>query len=318
MGKMGKTGKTGKMAKGNKNTLLSALGGLVTGVIVTTLSTQFIFNNDKDFKVEDVAKVGSTSITTVDLYDAMKSTYGATVVENLISDEIVKQESKDKKLKVSDDEVKKELDGLIAQYGGDKETFNAQLKEQGKTLETIKEDIVAYIQLTKILEERVEITDEEIKTYFEANKDKLGQAEAVQVSHILVETEEVAKKVIEKLNNGANFAELAKEYSQDTGTSKSGGDLGFISKGETVEAFEKAAFSTEIGSVTSPVESDYGYHIIKVTAKQEAKEAELKSSTQTIKDALMDKKMTAEYTTWYSEMTKKYKVDNNLSDKDNK
>jgi len=93
-------------------------------------------------------------------------------------------------------------------------------------------------------------------------------AEQVHAQHILVADEETAKKVLAELQAGKTFEDAAKEYSTDTGSKDSGGDLGWFPRGTMVEAFENAAFSQEIGVVGQPVQSDYGYHIIKVLGKE--------------------------------------------------
>lgn len=90
----------------------------------------------------------------------------------------------------------------------------------------------------------------------------------VDASHILVEDEATAKVVSEKLSAGEDFAELAKEYSTDPGSAANGGDLGFFDRGKMVPAFENVAFSSEVGSISEPVQSQFGYHIIRVNDKK--------------------------------------------------
>ncbi|MDD5172064.1 MAG: peptidylprolyl isomerase [Candidatus ainarchaeum sp.] len=89
----------------------------------------------------------------------------------------------------------------------------------------------------------------------------------VKASHILVEDEDTAKKLKAELDNGADFAKLAKKHSVCP-SGKSGGDLGFFGKGQMVKAFEDAAFSLPIGVVSQPVQTEFGYHLIVVTAKK--------------------------------------------------
>jgi parvulin-like peptidyl-prolyl isomerase len=109
-------------------------------------------------------------------------------------------------------------------------------------------------------------------------KDKLQEAlgeetpkvaEQVHARHILVETEDEAKEVIERLNKGEDFAELAKELSKDTTSGLEGGDLGFVPRGRFVEAVEEPVFTLPVGQVSEPIQSDFGWHVIEVLAREE-------------------------------------------------
>ncbi len=119
---------------------------------------------------------------------------------------------------------------------------------------------------------------ERAKGYYENNKEKYVHKEQVRASHILIKidkktTEQAAKAKIEEikkeLDKGADFAELAKKYSQD-GSASNGGDLGFFGKGQMVPEFEKAAFSLKKGEISNPVKTQFGFHLIKVTDKRPA------------------------------------------------
>ena len=200
---------------------------------------------------------------------------------------------------------------MVEQYGG-QETFNMLLAQNGVTEDLFKEQIEQNLKVTKILEPSIEITDDEIKTYFEDNKASFDTPEQVEASHILVEDEKTAKEVKKKIDEGGDFAELAKEYSTDTQTAENGGELGYFSTGQMVEAFDKAAFAMKVDEISDPVKTDYGYHIIKVTGKKEAKEATLEDSKAKIKEDLLATKVQEQASTWLTEATAKYKVENKL------
>ncbi len=113
------------------------------------------------------------------------------------------------------------------------------------------------------------VSDEAVKARYDEEVAKLGPQEEVSARHILVEDEDTAKKLIEELNNGADFAKLAEENSTDPGSKTRGGALGFFRAGQMVPAFEEAAFALEPGQMTeAPVQSRFGWHIIKVEEKR--------------------------------------------------
>ena len=113
--------------------------------------------------------------------------------------------------------------------------------------------------------EGLEIDEKEAKKHFEKYKDKYIK---VRVSHILVETEEEAKEILKKINNGEDFHAVAAKESIDTSTSVKGGDLGYLVKGMIPE-FDDVIFSLKTGDVSDVVASDYGYHLIKIDERLE-------------------------------------------------
>jgi foldase protein PrsA len=241
----------------------------------------------------------------------MVKQYGAATVEQLIADKIVASEAKKQKITISDEELNKEVDKLKESYGGE-EVFEQVLASNNTTVDVLKEDLKNYLTMRKLIEPQIKITDEELKTYFDENKDSLGEAEQVKASHILIEDESTAKEIKQKLADGADFAELAKEYSTDEGSKENGGELGFFPRGTMVTEFEDVAFSLPINEISEPVKSDYGYHIIKVEEKKDAKEANFDDSKAAIKETLIDEKMESEYTTWLEEKKKDYDIENSL------
>lgn len=129
---------------------------------------------------------------------------------------------------------------------------------------------VAYIELSaQALKDQVKVTDDEIQKYYDEHLDKYSTSEQREVSHILVQGDDEAKAqaILDELNAGADFATLAKEKSEDIGSSEEGGSLGWIERDVMDPAFEEAAFALKnVGDTTGLVKSDFGYHIIKLDA----------------------------------------------------
>lgn len=259
-----------------------------------------------------VATVDGEKITKEELYNAMEGQYGASILDTLITNKLVELEAKEEGVTVTDAEITEELDAFIESYGGE-DAFNSALEYNGMTLADFKKDLKNSMIIEKLVAPQVKITEEDMQTYFDENKEEFNQAEQVRASHILVEDEETAQEVLEKINAGEDFAELAKEYSTD-GSAENGGDLGFFGKGDMVAEFEKAAWALDIDEVSGIVKSEFGYHIIKKTDYQAAKEAVFKDHKDEIKDLLFYEQVNSLYPTFIEELKENYDITNTLED----
>jgi foldase protein PrsA len=190
-----------------------------------------------------------------------------TFLEQLINEKIVLQEAKKQGVDISDEEVDAKIEEITSQNLLGPEEFEYRLTDKGFSLGYFKEYYKTQLILSKFLNESVfseiELTDSEIRSYYEANKDGFrAREEEIRARHILVETKEEANEVLKELRKGTDFVELAKERSIGP-SSVRGGDLGFFARGAMVKEFEEAAFGLRIGGVSDPVETEYGWHIIK-------------------------------------------------------
>ncbi|MED3984835.1 peptidylprolyl isomerase [Peribacillus simplex] len=275
-------------------------------IIAGIMAFAMISSTDKT-----MASIDGEKINKDELYDALVAGYGADTLDLLITNKLVELEAEKAGIKIKDEEIQKEIDTMVESYG-DEKSLKEQLEASGSSMEALKKDIVVYLQTKKLVEPRITVTDDEISTYFEDNKDTFAQAEQVEASHILVEDEKTAKKVAKEIAEGGDFAKLAAEYSTDTETADNGGSLGYFGKGDMVEEFEDVAFDLDINKVSDPVKSEYGYHIIKVTGKKEAKKANLEDSKDVIKETLLSERLQEEYPVWLAEVKKDHEITNKL------
>lgn len=175
-------------------------------------------------------------------------------------------------------------------------------------LQKIKEDLLANFAITKAVE-NVKVTDEEAKEFYEENKSSLLSGETVSASHILVDTEEKANELLSDINEGKiSFADAAKENSSCP-SSQNGGSLGEFGKGQMVPEFDEAVFSMEVGEVKGPVKTQFGYHLIKLDAKNEAKEIAFEEVAEQIKAKLLTDKQRAAYTSKINQLKILFPVD---------
>lgn len=190
------------------------------------------------------------------------------ILEKLITEKLITESAKEKNITVTDEELKEQLKNYEEILGGE-EKYKEFLKQNNLTEEYFKDSIKKEMTIDKYKSDYVnglKISEEEAKKYFEENKDSYVK---VRASHILVKTEEEAKKVLDKIKKGEDFHALAATESIDNMSAVKGGDLGFFARGQMVPEFEEAAFSLKPGEVSEIVQTDYGYHIIKVEDRLE-------------------------------------------------
>lgn len=280
--------------------------GVFILVLIIAL-TVIACNSDSSSDDEVVAKIDDTRVTKSELYDELVRQNGAQVLNLLISNKIVEAEIMEQEIEIPDEDIEKEIN-IMKDYYGSEDAFNTDLAKNGLTLDDVKDNIERNRQIELLLDPYIDITEEEMKEYFETNKANFAQEEQVKASHILVETEEEALDIIDKLDGGEDFAELAKEYSTDESNSASGGNLGYFNRAGMLKEFSDAAFALKVGDISEPVKTMYGYHIIKLEDKLEAKDAVYDDSIEVIKDALFEDKASDGYMKWYAEMLEKYEI----------
>lgn len=279
---------------------------IILGLILVLALGITACSSDKEI----IAKVDDEEITKDELYDLLVEQNGAQVLDGLIAEKIVDAEAKKEGIEVTDEEIEEEIEKIKEESGGE-EGFNQLLQYYGYDQEEFEENIATNIKIKKLVGDDISISDEEMEEYFEQNKEQFGQEEQVRARHILVEDEDEAQDIQDKLANGEDFEELAKEHSKD-GSSQAGGDLGFFPRGQMVKEFEEVAFTLDTDEISDIVETEHGYHIIKVEEKKEAEEPDFKASKDKIKDIIFEEKMPEAYQKWYQEVYVDYKITNNL------
>ena len=201
------------------------------------------------------------------------------------------------------------------------------LEAEGKSLETYKNVIRDQIIVTKItrfeLGGRLAISERKIAKYYHDNQKEFWESGQVRVKHILILFEKDVsekirnkknkqiKKILSELKEGKDFAEAAKEYSEDVSASL-GGDVGFVKKGQMVSEFEKAVFRLKEGEISDVVETEYGYHIIKAEEIQKGRTLPFKEVKNKIKDILLVSKQESAYKAWMGELRESAFIEKSL------
>ncbi|MBS6610585.1 MAG: peptidylprolyl isomerase [Peptoniphilus harei] len=157
----------------------------------------------------------------------------------------------------------------------------------------------------------VDVTEDEVKKFYEENKEAFKEKESANASHILVSEEDKAREIYEKVKDGEDFETLAKKNSTCPSKEK-GGDLGTFTRGQMVKEFEDAVFENEVGTVTEPVKTQFGYHIIKINEKNEGRDLEFDEVKDKIFSQLKRQKEQDLYNKKIEELKEKYDVKMNV------
>ncbi len=206
------------------------------------------------------------------------------ILDKLVGREILRQEAVRLGLKVNNDELESHIKGLREKMGTPEE-FTQALSHMGLTEQTLKDQFASEMMLRRLIDQeiasKVTVETSEIKAFYEKNPDMFKTPEMVRASHILVKVDEKATpadktKAMEKMKGiekrikaGEDFAAVAKEVS-DCPSKEKGGDLDFFQRGQMVPQFEQVAFDLKPGKVSGIVETEFGYHLIKVTDHKDA------------------------------------------------
>ncbi|WP_227521964.1 peptidylprolyl isomerase [Bacillus solitudinis] len=290
-----------KVMKQKKNIFFAMAALFVLTVIIIAA-----FNSK-----EIVAQVNGETISRKQLTNQLVEWYGTDALEILVTDKIIEQEARKEGITISKQEIENELAQYVESYGGE-EAFLEILESSGVKIDKVEDDAKKYLLLEKLLKPRITISEEEMLAYFSEYEYSFAEEEQVKASHILVEDEKTAEEVIEKLEEGEDFNEIAKSYSIDTANHEVGGDLGYFTRGTMAEAFEEVAFSLDLGEISGPVQTEFGYHIIKVAEHVEATEANYEDHKAEIEDILFEEKVQKEYEVWLSEMKETREIEYSL------
>ncbi len=290
-----------------------------------------------------VAVVGDTEITREDLdayleqakrqYEAQQQAFPSVgtpeyqnierqYVAGLVQREQFAQKAEDLGIEVAEKDVDTEVRAFIkARFEGKQADFQKALKEQGFTLELLRDSLRNSLIGQKLFDEvtrDVIVAPSEVAEYYQQNQAQYSTPESRDVRHILIAemganqkvdfaaSKAEADRIYTELQNGGDFAALVRQYSADTGSKASGGKL-TISRGQTVPEFDKTAFEIEQGVVSKPVKTTYGYHVIEALSPvREATSTPLAKVRPSIRATLLQEKKSAFMREWAADLGDEY------------
>lgn len=245
--------------------LLAACGGSriggdvaasVNGETIPTSSVSMLVEAQTSSGEDPAAQPGPDSFQNVDQLQRQ-------VLAQLIADRVVAHAAEDEGITVTEEETEQRWQELASQFGGE-EGLRQEIENRGRTEEDVRQQLEAGIRAEKLqarFAERQDVPEERLREVYAEREE--AEYRVAKASHILVESEETAQEVLDRLEAGESFEDLAREISIDAYSSENGGALGEQPRGTYVEAFEEALWNSEKGDILGPIETQFGYHIIR-------------------------------------------------------
>jgi len=308
--------------------------GLALG-IAAIVNGEKITTDKLDFEAQIPYTLAQLKRANERMYNVMVSTkegydflvrYRKAILDELIDGVLITQYAKKVGIVVSDNEVvdfvNKYIDQILKQYKISQNDLEQYIKAQGYAdLASYKERLAEKRRLMLCLErlrdfvtKNVTVSEDQIKQFYEENKEKFVSEGSAHIAHILVGSEDEANKVIARLNAGEKFEDLAKELSLDEFSKIKGGDLGWVEKGsEDLDAdVSKAIFSNDATGIIGPVQSKYGWHVIKVIERGNKGIKPLGDVKQNIENYLLQQEKNKKWQEWLNNEYKKFKESSDI------
>lgn len=292
---------------------------LVTGYgkkVSAIVNGEKITEKELNTRVDQIAAMYGYDMTTPEGQLTMGYLRGQ-VLQGLIEEKLILADAKAKNIKVDQAKVDEEMERIKSSYSSNEE-YQAALKERKfteKDLKTFIGNQLAVDQLITEVTKDLTATTRDIKGYYEENKEEFVVQETIKARNIVVETEDEAKAVIERLDKGEDFAKLAVELSTDPTAKDNQGEIGYFDRdANLIQEFKDAAFALKVGEYTKkPVGSMFGFHIIKVEDKKPA----IQRTFDEVKDELavrfLSEEKNEKFSAYVDELVNNAKIENKFA-----
>jgi parvulin-like peptidyl-prolyl isomerase len=257
-----------------------------------------------------VAVVNGQKITADELTKKLWWQYGAQGLSDLIDERLLLEEASRLGLKADPKEVDAKLDGLISGYP-DKAQFEKNLKAMGWSVDDLRDLLGRQLQLRAVVvkDGDIAVTDEDAKTFFDKNKERLATPESIKLSQLFVNTKAEADDAFLALSAGADFAKLSALKSTDANLKKNNGSIGYISKGMLVPDIEKEIFALNPGQYTKVLQTGNGYSIFRVDEVKPGQDASFEKIKGDLKTALLNQAITQKLPELVGQLRQKAKIE---------
>jgi peptidyl-prolyl cis-trans isomerase SurA len=252
------------------------------------------------------------------------------VLEQFITEKLLEAEARESGIKVTDQEVNNYIDEIKKRNHLSDDELKTALSREGQTLESYRVSVRSELEKGEILNrqvrKKVNITNEDVERYYKLNTKKYRSEDRVRLRHILLslsttaspeEVQAVTEKATDlykRIVGGADFAELAREYSEGAGRAD-GGDIGWVTRGTLINGIEQVAFDKlSVGQVSAPFRTSMGVHIVKLEARETGAVLPLATVAPRIKEELQAKALEERFSKWLkTDLRRKHRVDVRLA-----
>ena len=291
-----------------KRLVLIGLAALISVNMVGCGNDTIAKINDVKISKDEYNKIASFLYATGYVQEDKNKGINNNILSFIIDNEVAYQDAQRENIKVEDKDVNEKYEDLKETLKSNS-AYKAKLDEVGVNDDFLKSQVKKDLIVSKYKEnfmKNIKINDNEIKTYYDNHKDEFTKEE-VRASQILISTlddnnnvvnqerkeklKDKAEDILEKLKNNEDFAILAKEYSDDKNSGKDGGDLGYFSKEDKNIDFTNPVFKLEKDQLSDIIETEYGYHIVKLTDNKSVTKT-LEESKEDIKNKILNQKYT--------------------------
>lgn len=296
--------------------VILALAGTAAAVAVTlgmqrgtsiaaTINGEAIYQSELDREVTAIASQYNINLDSEE-GKAQRPEIARIVLDQLIDQRLILQEARRVNAVSTDAQVDEALADIKTNFPTEAE-FTAALKERNLTLGDLRQRLRMSLtaQNLQATVSKATVSEEEIQKFFQEHRTEYDQPEQVRVRHILLETEAQARLALARLRRGERFEDVAAQLSRDPGSKTQGGELGFVARGQLVAEFEQVAFALEIGRLSDPVRTQFGYHIIQVRERKAAVPSTLQQVREQIRRQLLTQKQEADFAAWLKQVKQK-------------
>ena len=248
------------------------------------------------------------------------------VLEQFITEKLLEAEARESGIKVTEQDVSQYIDEIKKRNRLSDDELKTVLSREGQTLESYRASVKSELEKSEILNRqvrnKVNITNDDVERYYKLNANKFRSEDRVRLRHILLALPQAATReevqaanekamdLYKRIVAGADFAELAREYSQGAGQAD-GGDIGWVSRGKLISGIEQVAFEKlSVGQVSTPFQTSMGVHIVKLEARESGTVLPLATVAPKIKEELQSKALEDRFVKWLkTDLRRKHRVD---------